>query len=78
LFDGYIVVCKFVHELHFFVIAGDDENELILASVLHVHDFSDSVGLLFRLSIFCRWGVTILTCARFRLSAMFYIVPFQM
>ncbi|ONM55584.1 Coatomer subunit zeta-2 [Zea mays] len=46
LFDGYIVVYKFVHDLHFFVTAGDDENELILASVLH--GFSDSVGLLLR------------------------------
>jgi hypothetical protein len=46
LFDGYIVVYKFVHDLHFFVTAGDDENELILASVLN--GFSDSVGLLLR------------------------------
>ena len=51
LFDGYIVVYKFVHDLHFFVTAGDDENELILASVLN--GFSDSVGLLLRLLIFC-------------------------
>ncbi|KAF8670939.1 hypothetical protein HU200_050208 [Digitaria exilis] len=46
LFDGYIVVYKFVHDLHFFVTAGDDENELILASVLN--GFCDSVGLLLR------------------------------
>ncbi|CAN6210245.1 unnamed protein product, partial [Urochloa humidicola] len=46
LFDGYIVVYKFVHDLHFFVTAGDDENELILASVLQ--GFYDSVGLLLR------------------------------
>uniref|UniRef100_K4A395 Coatomer subunit zeta n=1 Tax=Setaria italica TaxID=4555 RepID=K4A395_SETIT len=44
LFDGYIVVYKFVHDLHVFVTTGDDENELVLASVLHA--FSDSVGLL--------------------------------
>ncbi|KAL5209126.1 hypothetical protein ABZP36_004749 [Zizania latifolia] len=31
-------------DLHFFVIAGDDENELITANVLQ--GFSDSVGLL--------------------------------
>lgn len=67
MFDGYIVVYKFVHDLHFFVTAGDDENELILASVLH--GFSDSVGLLLRLSIFCYFCmlqlplyVVVLTC----------------
>lgn len=46
MFDGYIVVYKFVHDLHFFVTAGDDENELILASVLQ--GFTDSVALLLR------------------------------
>jgi hypothetical protein len=46
LFDGYIVVYKFVQDLHFFVTAGDDENELIIANVLQ--GFSDSVGLLLR------------------------------
>ncbi|XP_008804258.1 coatomer subunit zeta-2 isoform X1 [Phoenix dactylifera] len=44
MFDGYVVVYKFVHDLHFFVTAGDDENELILASVLQ--GFCDAVGLL--------------------------------
>ncbi|XP_072962055.1 coatomer subunit zeta-2 isoform X1 [Typha angustifolia] len=46
MFDGYIVVYKFVHDLHFFVTAGDDENELILANVLQ--GFYDAVGLLLR------------------------------
>ncbi|KAL6600328.1 hypothetical protein ACP70R_045128 [Stipagrostis hirtigluma subsp. patula] len=36
----------FVHDLHFFVTAGDDENELIIANVLQ--GFADSVGLLLR------------------------------
>jgi hypothetical protein len=60
LFDGYIVVYKFVHDLHFFVTAGDDENELILANVLH--GFSDSVGLLLRLSIFCYYCMCSYLC----------------
>ena len=34
MFDGYIVVYKFVQDLHFFVTAGDDENELIFVTVL--------------------------------------------
>jgi coatomer subunit zeta len=46
MFDGYVVVYKFIHDLHFFVTAGDDENELILASVLQ--GFTDSVALLLR------------------------------
>ncbi|KAJ1694026.1 hypothetical protein LUZ63_010724 [Rhynchospora breviuscula] len=46
MFDGYIVVYKFIHDLHFFVTAGDDENELILASVLQ--GFTESVALLLR------------------------------
>ncbi|KAG8100022.1 hypothetical protein GUJ93_ZPchr0013g37337 [Zizania palustris] len=46
LFDGYIVVYKFIQDLHFFVVAGDDENELIIANVLQ--GFSDSIGLLLR------------------------------
>lgn len=46
LLDGYIVVYKFVQDLHFFVTAGDDENELIIANVLQ--GFADSVGLLLR------------------------------
>ncbi|VAI16939.1 unnamed protein product [Triticum turgidum subsp. durum] len=46
LLDGYIVVYKFVQDLHFFVTAGDDENELIIANGLQ--GFADSVGLLLR------------------------------
>ncbi|CAM0950769.1 hypothetical protein ACUV84_037964 [Puccinellia chinampoensis] len=46
LLDGYIIVYKFVHDLHFFVTAGDDENELIISNVLQ--GFADSVGLLLR------------------------------
>jgi len=46
MFDGYIVVYKFVQDLHFFVTAGDDENELILATVLQ--GFYDAIGNLLR------------------------------
>ncbi|KAM0821574.1 hypothetical protein ACQ4PT_072098 [Festuca glaucescens] len=46
MFDGYIVVYKFIEDLHFFVTGGEEENELILASVLQ--GFSDAVGILLR------------------------------
>ena len=46
MFDGYIVVYKFIQDLHFFVVGGDDENGLILAAVLQ--GFFDAVGLLLR------------------------------
>ncbi|CAI9087913.1 OLC1v1022113C1 [Oldenlandia corymbosa var. corymbosa] len=46
MFDNYIVIYKFVQDLHFFVTGGEDENELILATVLH--GFFDAVGLLLR------------------------------
>lgn len=46
LFDGYIVVYKFISDLHFFVTGGEDESELILATVLQ--GFFDAVGLLLR------------------------------
>ncbi|KAL5220007.1 hypothetical protein ABZP36_024720 [Zizania latifolia] len=41
MFDSYIIVYKFIQNLHFFVTGGDDENELILASVLQ--GFSEAV-----------------------------------
>ncbi|KAA8540274.1 hypothetical protein F0562_024163 [Nyssa sinensis] len=46
MFENYIVVYKFIQDLHFFVTGGEDENELILASVLQ--GFFDSVTLLLR------------------------------
>jgi hypothetical protein len=49
MFDGYIVVYKFIQDLHFFVTGGDEDNELILASVLQ--GFSDAVGLLLRSNV---------------------------
>ena len=49
MFDGYIVVYKFVSDLHFYVTASDDENELILATVLQ--GFFDAVSLLLRFFI---------------------------
>ncbi|XP_058005057.1 coatomer subunit zeta-2-like isoform X2 [Hevea brasiliensis] len=49
IFDNYIVICKFIQDLQFFVTGGDDENELILASVLQ--GFFDSVSLLLRSTV---------------------------
>lgn len=46
MFENYIVVYKFIQDLHFFVTGGDDENELILATVLQ--GFFDAVALLLR------------------------------
>ncbi|XVF52152.1 hypothetical protein PTKIN_Ptkin04bG0241800 [Pterospermum kingtungense] len=46
MFENHIVVYKFVQDLHFFVTAAEDENELILATVLQ--GFFDAVGLLLR------------------------------
>ncbi|XP_024382033.1 coatomer subunit zeta-2 [Physcomitrium patens] len=46
MFDGYIVVYKFISDLHFYVTGGEDENELIVATVLQ--GFFDAVGLLLR------------------------------
>ncbi|XP_042509334.1 coatomer subunit zeta-1-like isoform X2 [Macadamia integrifolia] len=44
MLDNHIIVYKFVQDLHFFVTGGDDENELILATVLQ--GFFDAVALL--------------------------------
>lgn len=49
LYDGYIVVFKFVADLHFYVTGGEDENELILASVLSA--FFDATNSLLRFKI---------------------------
>ncbi|XP_052476379.1 coatomer subunit zeta-1 isoform X1 [Gossypium raimondii] len=46
MFDNYVVVYKFVQDLHFFVTGGENENEIILAAVLQ--GFFDAVGLLLR------------------------------
>lgn len=46
MFDNYIVVYKFIQDLHFFVTGGNEENELILATVLQ--GFVDAVSLLLR------------------------------
>ncbi|EOY25361.1 SNARE-like superfamily protein isoform 2 [Theobroma cacao] len=46
MFENHIVVYKFVQDLHFFVTGAEDENELILATVLQ--GFFDSVDLLLR------------------------------
>ncbi|KAL1548058.1 Coatomer subunit zeta-1 [Salvia divinorum] len=44
--ENNIIIYKFVQDLHFFVTGGDDENELILATVLQ--GFFDAVTLLLR------------------------------
>ncbi|KAL5229757.1 hypothetical protein ABZP36_028533 [Zizania latifolia] len=46
MFDGHIVVYKFIQDLHFFVTGGEEENELILASVLQ--GFTDAVDSILR------------------------------
>lgn len=46
MFENSIVVYKFVQDLHFFVTGGENENELILATVLQ--GFFDAVGILLR------------------------------
>ncbi|XP_059303074.1 coatomer subunit zeta-1-like [Lycium ferocissimum] len=46
MFENNIIVYKFVQDLHFFVTGGDEENELILATVLQ--GFFDAVTLLLR------------------------------
>lgn len=52
MFDGHIVIFKFIQDLHFFVTGGDDENELILASVLQ--GFFDAVGTILRSTFLCK------------------------
>ncbi|GJT56050.1 coatomer subunit zeta-1-like protein [Tanacetum coccineum] len=46
MFENNIVIYKFAQDLHFFVTGGDDENELIISTVLQ--GFFDAVGLLLR------------------------------
>ncbi|XP_043695843.1 coatomer subunit zeta-2-like [Telopea speciosissima] len=46
MIDNYIIVYKCTEDLYFYVTGGDDENELILASVLQ--GFFDAVALLLR------------------------------
>ncbi|KAK6914737.1 AP complex, mu/sigma subunit, partial [Dillenia turbinata] len=46
MFENNIVIYKFVQDLHFFVTGGEDENELILSTVLQ--GFFDAVTLLLR------------------------------
>ncbi|GFP85702.1 coatomer subunit zeta-1, partial [Phtheirospermum japonicum] len=46
MLESNIIVYKFVQDLHFFITGGDDENELILATVLQ--GFFDAVTLLLR------------------------------
>lgn len=55
MIENYIVVYKFVQDLHFFVTGGDDENELILATV--PLGFFDAVDLLLRCS---SWPLSLL------------------
>ncbi|EPS65097.1 hypothetical protein M569_09682, partial [Genlisea aurea] len=46
MLESNIIVYRFAQDLHFFVTGGDDENELILATVLQ--GFYDAVTLLLR------------------------------
>ncbi|XP_059457114.1 coatomer subunit zeta-1-like [Corylus avellana] len=49
MFENNIVIYKFVQDLHFFVTGGEEENELILATVLQ--GFFDAVALLLRSNV---------------------------
>ncbi|XP_027343423.1 coatomer subunit zeta-2-like [Abrus precatorius] len=46
LLENNIIIYKFVQDLHFFVTGDDDENEVVLASVLQ--GFFDAITLLLR------------------------------
>lgn len=46
MFENNIIIYKFAQDLHFFVTGGDEENELIISTVLQ--GFFDAVGLLLR------------------------------
>ncbi|EFJ23942.1 hypothetical protein SELMODRAFT_442701 [Selaginella moellendorffii] len=46
LYEGHVVVFKFVADLYFYVTGREDENELILATVLQA--FFDAVSILLR------------------------------
>ena len=46
IFDGFVVVYRFISDLHFFVTGSEDENELILDSVLEA--FFEAVAQLLR------------------------------
>ncbi|GAA0150780.1 hypothetical protein Leryth_026633 [Lithospermum erythrorhizon] len=46
LLENNVIVYRFIHDLHFFVTGGDDENELILSTVLQ--GFCEAVTLLLR------------------------------
>lgn len=46
IFDGCIVIYKFIQDLHFYVTGSDDENELILGTVLQ--GFFDAAAILLR------------------------------
>ncbi|KMZ66009.1 Coatomer subunit zeta-1 [Zostera marina] len=46
IFDGCIVIYKFIQDLHFYVTGSDNENELILGTVLQ--GFFDAAAILLR------------------------------
>lgn len=46
MFENNIIIYKFVQDLHFYVTGAEEENELILASVLQ--GFFDAVDILLR------------------------------
>jgi coatomer subunit zeta len=46
LLENNIIIYKFAQDLHFFVTGSDDENEIVLASVLQ--GFFDAITLLLR------------------------------
>lgn len=56
MLENNIIVYKFVQDLQFFVTGSDDENELILATVLQ--GFFDAVTLLLRFYFMLEFSTT--------------------
>lgn len=62
MLENNIIVYKFIQDLHFFVTGGDEENELILTTVLQ--GFFDAITLLLRLISRWGWNFTLLHISR--------------
>jgi hypothetical protein len=74
MFDGHIVVYKFIQDLHFYVTGGDEENELILASILQ--GFTDAVDHILRLgSIF--FSIVTILCLLIGYFFLLYLLGFR-
>lgn len=70
MLENNIIVYKFVQDLHFFVTGGDDENELILATVLQ--GFFDAITLLLRFYYSMSWNC--LVCVSWQCTDWFFVL----